>query len=154
MSSRLFQEVRETRGLAYATYSYASSYTDAGLLGAYVGTAPGKVDEVLDVLRRELDRIGDDVTAAEVERAKGNLEGGTVLALEDTGSRMSRLGRQVATGQEIVTVDEALERIAAVDLDDVRRVAARVLRRPRDLALVGPFDEDEAARFADAVTAS
>jgi predicted Zn-dependent peptidase len=151
MSSRLFQEIRETRGLAYATYSYASSYTDAGLLGAYVGTAPGKVDEALDLLRRELDRIGDDVTAAEVARAKGTLRGGTVLSLEDTGSRMSRLGRQVATGQPIVTVDEALERIAAVDLDDVRRVAARVLRRPRDLAVVGPFGEDEAERFADAV---
>jgi predicted Zn-dependent peptidase len=153
MSSRLFQEIRETRGLAYATYSYASSYTDAGLLGAYVGTAPGKVDEALDVLRRELDRIPDDLTAAEVTRAKGTLEGGTVLSLEDTGSRMSRLGRQVATGQEIVTVDEALERIAAVDLDAVRRVAARVLCRPRDLAVVGPFGEDEGERFADAVAA-
>jgi predicted Zn-dependent peptidase len=154
MSSRLFQEIRETRGLAYATYSYASSYTDAGLLGAYVGTAPGKVDEALDVLRQEVDRIPDDVTAAEVTRAKGTLKGGTVLSLEDTGSRMSRLGRQVATGQPIVTVDEALERIAAVDVDDVRRVAAKVLRRPRDLAVVGPFGEDEAERFADAVAAT
>jgi predicted Zn-dependent peptidase len=154
MSSRLFQEIRETRGLAYATYSYASSFTDAGLLGAYVGTAPGKVDEALDVLRRELDRIPDDLTPDEVARAKGTLKGGMVLGLEDTGSRMSRLGRQVATGQPVVTVDEALERIGAVDLDDVRRVAARVLRRPRDLAIVGPFGEDEAERFAEAVAAS
>jgi predicted Zn-dependent peptidase len=151
MSSRLFQEIREQRGLAYSTYSYAASYTDGGIVGAYVGTAPGKVDEAVDLLRQELDRVSDDVDAAEVERAKGALKGGTVLALEDTGSRMTRLGKQVATGTEIVTVDEALERISAVDLDDVRRVADRVLRQPRDLAVVGPFAPDEADRFADAV---
>jgi predicted Zn-dependent peptidase len=151
MSSRLFQEIREQRGLAYSTFSYASSYTDGGLFGAYVGTAPGKVDEALSLLRRELDRVADDVTAAEVDRAKGALKGGTVLSLEDTGSRMTRLGRQVATGTDIVTVDEALRRIAAVDLDDVRRVANRVLAQPRSLAVVGPFVADEADRFADAV---
>jgi predicted Zn-dependent peptidase len=138
-------------GLAYATYSFASTYTDAGLLGAYVGTAPGKVDEALDVLRRELDRIPDDVTGAEVDRAKGALTGGTVLGLEDTGSRMSRLGKQVVTGQDIVTVDEALERIAAVELADVRRVADRILRRPRDLAVVGPFVSADADRLREAV---
>jgi predicted Zn-dependent peptidase len=151
MSSRLFQEIREQRGLAYSTYSYASSYTDGGLFGAYVGTAPGKVDEATALLRRELDRVGDDVTPAEVERAKGALRGSTVLSLEDTGSRMTRLGKQVATGVPIVTVDEALERIAEVTLDDVRRVAARVLGRPRDLAVVGPFAPDETERFAAAV---
>jgi predicted Zn-dependent peptidase len=151
MSSRLFQEIREQRGLAYSTYSYASSYTDGGLFGAYVGTAPGKIDEAVDVLRRELDRVADDVSVDEVERAKGALKGGTVLSLEDTGSRMTRLGKQVATGTDIVTVDEALHHIAAVDLDDVRRVAARVLRQPRDVAVVGPFAPDEADRFSAAV---
>jgi predicted Zn-dependent peptidase len=151
MSSRLFQEIREQRGLAYSTYSYSASYTDGGLFGAYVGTAPGKVDEAADLLRRELDRVADDVRGDEVERAKGALKGGTVLALEDTGSRMTRLGKQVATGTEIVTVDEALECIAAVGLDDVRRVAERVLRQPRDLAVVGPFAPEEADRFADVV---
>jgi predicted Zn-dependent peptidase len=151
MSSRLFQEIRERRGLAYATYSYAASYTDAGLYGAYVGTAPGKVDEVLDVLGAEFDRIADDITDDEVSRAKGTLKGATVLSLEDTGSRMSRLGRQVANGQPIVTVDEALEHIAGVDIDAVQRVAARLLGQPRDLAVVGPFAEDEGDRFAEAV---
>jgi predicted Zn-dependent peptidase len=151
MSSRLFQEIREQRGLAYSTYSYASSYTDGGLFGAYVGTAPGKVDEAVDVLRRELDRVADDVTVDEVERAKGALKGGTVLSLEDTGSRMTRLGKQVATGTDIVTVDEALDHIAAVDVDHVRRVADRVLRQPRDVAVVGPFSPDEADRFAAVV---
>ncbi|MFA9444708.1 M16 family metallopeptidase [Egicoccus sp. AB-alg6-2] len=151
MSSRLFQEIREVRGLAYSTYSYASSYTDGGLFGAYVGTAPGKVDEALQVLREQLDTVADDVTADEVDRAKGALTGGTVLSLEDSGSRMSRLGKQIATGADFVTVDEALARIGDVTVDDVRRVAARVLRQPRDLAVVGPFGADEQDRFADVV---
>jgi predicted Zn-dependent peptidase len=151
MSSRLFQEIRERRGLAYSTYSYAASYTDGGIFGAYVGTAPGKVDEAVELLRRELDRVADDVTADEVERAKGSLTGGTVLALEDTGSRMTRIGKQVATNTEIVTVDEALRAISEVGLDDVRSVARRVLHQPRDLAVVGPFAPDEADRFAEAV---
>jgi predicted Zn-dependent peptidase len=148
MSSRLFQEIRETRGLAYTTFTYGSSYTDGGVFGAYVGTSPGKVDETLSVLRAELDRVADDVTVEEVERAKGSLTGGTVIGLEDTGSRMSRLGKQVATDAPIVTVDEALERIAEVDLDAVRVVARRVLLRPRDLAVVGPFAPEERDRFA------
>lgn len=151
MSSRLFQEIREVRGLAYSTFSYADSYTDGGSMGAYVGTSPGKVDEVLMVLGDELDRVATDVTVEEVERAKGALTGGMVLGLEDTGSRMSRIGQQVATGVPIVTVDEALDRIGRVDLDEVRRVATSILSRPRDLAVVGPFGEDEADRFAPAV---
>ena len=151
MSSRLFQEIRELRGLAYTTYGYAASWTDGGLVGAYAGTTPGKLDEVLGLLRGELDRVADDVSAAEVERAKGAMTGGTVLGLEDTGSRMARLGQQVVTDTPVVTVDEALARVAAVDLDAVRAVARRVLRRPRDLAVVGPFDPNEADRFRDAV---
>jgi predicted Zn-dependent peptidase len=148
MSSRLFQEIRETRGLAYTTFSYGSSYTDGGLFGAYVGTSPGKVDEVLSVLRSELDRVADDVTTEEVERAKGSLTGGTVIGLEDTGSRMSRLGKQVASGTPIITVDGALARIAEVDLDAVRAVARRIMQQPRNLAVVGPYAAEERERFA------
>jgi predicted Zn-dependent peptidase len=151
MSSRLFQELRETRGLCYSTFSYSSSYRDAGLVGAYAGTAPGKVDETLQVLRSELDRVRLDLDEAEVARARGALAGGTVLGLEDTGSRMSRIGKQVATRVPIVTVDDALARIDAVTIDDVRRVADRLLGQPADLAVVGPFGEDETDRFADAL---
>lgn len=151
MSSRLFQEIRERRGLAYTTFSFEASYTDAGMFGAYVGTSPGKLDEVLGVLREELDRVARDVTAGEVERAKNALRGGTVLGLEDTGSRMSRLGSQVTNGMEIVTVDEALERVAAVGLGDVRAVAASLLAAPRSLAIVGPYDPQEAERFRSVV---
>jgi predicted Zn-dependent peptidase len=151
MSSRLFQHVREDRGLAYSTYSYATSYSDAGLFGAYVGTSPGRVDEVLSVVRNELDAIADDLDVDEVERAKGALTGHTVLALEDTASRMSRLGQQAIAGDELVTVDEALRRIAAVEVDDVRAIARAILGRPRDLALVGPFAPEESDRFTAAV---
>jgi predicted Zn-dependent peptidase len=87
-----------------------------------------------------------------VVRAKGALVGGTVLGLEDTGSRMSRLGKQVVTGAPLLTVDDALARLDAVDLDAVRAVAHRVLGRPRDLAVVGPFAPDERERFTRAVT--
>src|SRR5690606_16448046 len=99
----------------------------------------------------ELDRVRVDLDEAEVARARGALAGGTVLGLEDTGSRMSRIGKQVATRVPIVTVDEALERIAAVTVDDVRRVADRILGQPADLAVVGPFGEDETDRFTDAL---
>ncbi len=151
MSSRLFQEIRERRGLAYSTFSYAVSYTDAGLVAAYAGTPPGKVDEALDVLSTELDALVGQLSRAEVERAKGALTGGMVLGLEDTGSRMSRLGTRLVTGGELLSVEDALARIAAVDLDAVRAVAARVLTRPRSLAVVGPFAADEADRFHAAV---
>ena len=94
MSSRLFQEIREKRGLAYSVYSYASQYADAGLFGVYAGCAPGKVDEVLDLIRAELARVAaDGITAEELARGKGMVKGSYVLGLEDTGSRMSRLGQ-------------------------------------------------------------
>jgi predicted Zn-dependent peptidase len=148
MSSRLFQEIRETRGLAYTTYSFAGGYSDAGLYGAYVGTTPGKVDEVLKVLADELDRLPDSITEEEVDRARGTLTGGMVLALEDTGSRMMRLGKLVCTGTELQTVDEAIAEIDAVTLDEVRAVARDIIGGARTLAVVGPFDADDEDRFA------
>lgn len=151
MSSRLFQEIRERRGLAYTTFSYASSWSDAGLFAVYAATAPDDTDETLSVMREQLASIADDVTVDELQRAQGALAGALVLALEDTGSRMSRIGRQVATGSTMVTVDEALERVAAVDVDDVRRVARRLLGGPLDLAAVGPVDEAERERLRTAV---
>ncbi len=151
MSARLFQEVREQRGLAYSTYSYHSSYADGGYFGAYAGTTPAKVDELVKVLRGELDRLSDSVDTAEVERAKGNLQGSIVLGSEDTGSRMTRLGKMICTDSEVIDIDEALARIAAVTVDDVRQVAEQVVGRQRCLAVVGPFDEDDTARFADLV---
>lgn len=151
MSSRLFQELRETRGLCYATFSHASCFSDGGYEAAYVGTSPGKVDETLAVLADQLRRVADDITPAEVARAQGTLRGGTVLGLEDTGSRMARLGKQVALGLPVTPVDDALAAIGSVTVDDVRRVAHRVFDRPWSLAVVGPFSESERDRFEPAL---
>ena len=148
MSSRLFQEVRELRALAYSTYSFTSAYADAGYYGAYAGTNPAKVDELCKVMRDELDGFAETATVEEVDRAKGNLKGGMVLSLEDTGSRMTRLGKMVCTGSELISVDEAIRRIDAVDLDAVRAVAARTLAQPRSIAVVGPFEDDDRDHFA------
>ncbi|MDQ4129952.1 MAG: insulinase family protein, partial [Actinomycetota bacterium] len=148
MSSRLFQGIREERGLAYSTYSYHSSYLDGGYLGAYAGTTPAKVDELLKVLCDELDRFPDTIEAHEVERAKASVKGGIVLGLEDTSSRMTRLGKMVATGAEVVSVDEALRRVDAVDFDAVGQLASDLLTAPRCLAIVGPFEPEDRERFA------
>jgi predicted Zn-dependent peptidase len=148
MSSRLFQEVREQRGLAYSTYSYHTSYGDAGWFGCYAGTSPARVDELLKVLCGELDRFGESVSTEEVERAKAGVRGSVVLALEDTGSRMTRLGKMICTGAELVTIEEALRRIAAVDLDDIRGLSADLFGQERCLAVVGPITVDHPQRLA------
>jgi predicted Zn-dependent peptidase len=141
MSSRLFQEIREKRGLAYSVYSYASQYADAGLFAVYAGCAPGKVDEVLDLTRAELDRVAaTGVTAEEVARGKGMVKGSYVLGLEDTGSRMSRLAKSELLYGDLMTVDELLARVERVTLDDVNALAAELFTGPLSLAVVGPFD--------------
>jgi predicted Zn-dependent peptidase len=144
MSSRLFQEVRERRGLAYSVYSFSSQYADGGLFGVYAGCLPGKTREVLELSRDELQRVAaHGITAAELDRGKGQLEGGFVLGLEDTGSRMSRLGKAELVYGELLSVGEVLDRIEAVTLDDVQAVATDVLTGPLSLAVVGPFDDED-----------
>jgi predicted Zn-dependent peptidase len=140
MSSRLFQQIRERRGLAYSVYSYHAQYTEAGLFTCYAGTTPARAKEVVALLRRELDDVRDGGLAAEeFERAKGHVKGSTVLSLEDPGGRMSRLGKSEIAHGEILTVGEALRRIDGVTLDDARRVAHRVLSQPMTLTVLGPF---------------
>jgi predicted Zn-dependent peptidase len=140
MSSRLFQEIREKRGLAYTAYSYHAQYTEAGLFTAYAATTPSRAKEVVAVLRQEVEDIRDGgLSAEEFERAKGHVRGSTVLSLEDPGGRMSRLGKSEIAHGEILTVSESLRRIQAVTLDDARRVAERVLSQPMTLAALGPF---------------
>jgi predicted Zn-dependent peptidase len=150
MSSRLFQEIREKRGLAYSVYSYASQYAETGLFGVYVGCLPKKVDQVLDLCRTELAAVGDHgITEEELARGKGQLRGSLVLGLEDTGSRMSRLGKSELVYGELMSVDEILRHIDAVTLDDVRAVAREVVARSASsLAVIGPFEHDQ---FVDAV---
>ncbi|GAA2622612.1 putative zinc protease [Paractinoplanes durhamensis] len=142
MSSRLFQEIREKRGLAYSVYSYASQYADAGLFGVYAGCAPGKVEEVLDLTRAELERVANDgLTAEEIARGKGMVKGAYVLGLEDSGSRMSRLAKSELLYGDWMSVDEMLVRVDAVTAAEVDAIAAEILAQPMSLAMVGPFDE-------------
>ncbi|MEJ3744019.1 pitrilysin family protein [Actinomycetes bacterium KLBMP 9797] len=140
MSSRLFQEIREKRGLAYSVYSYASQYADTGLFAVYAGCAPGKVDEVLELTRAELAAVAaSGVTEAELARGKGMSKGSYVLGLEDTGSRMSRLAKGELLYGDLLSVDELLAQVDAVTLDDVNALAADLLTRPMTLAGIGPL---------------
>ena len=140
MSSRLFQRVREERGLAYSVYSFASQYASTGQFGVYAGCQPAKSEEVLGLMRAELDDVATNgLRAEEVERGKGQVRGGMILGLEDPGARMSRIGKsELATG-EILGVDDLLRRVDEVTVEEVREVAADLLSRPRCLSIVGPF---------------
>jgi len=141
MSSRLFQQVREERGLCYSVYSWASTYGDAGTAGIYAGTGPARVDELLQVIDDEVAKlVASGVSEGELDVAKGYIEGSTVLGLEDSGSRMARLGRSLMARGEVVPVDEQLSRIRAVTADDVLAVSSRVFGSPRALAVVGHVD--------------
>jgi predicted Zn-dependent peptidase len=149
MSSRLFQEIREKRGLAYSVYSYAAHHAETGMFGVYAGCQPAKAAQVLDICRDQLDLVARaGITSEELSRGKGQLAGALVLGLEDTGSRMSRLGKAELVYGELLTVDELLARIDEVTLEQVRDVAATVLSAKQTLAVIGPFDGDA---FADAV---
>jgi len=144
MSSRLFQEVREKRGLVYSTYSFASSYADAGYFGMYAGCTPSKVRQVVDLLGAELDKLAaDGISDEELRKAVGQLCGGIVLALEDTGSRMSRLGRAELVSGEYQDIDETLRQIKAVTAADVQVLARELAAAPRTVTVVGPFEETE-----------
>ncbi|GAA4702544.1 putative zinc protease [Phytohabitans rumicis] len=139
MSSRLFQEIREKRGLAYSVYSYSTQYADTGLFAVYAGCAPGKVDEVLELTRAELAAVAaKGFTEAELARGKGMAKGSYVLGLEDTGSRMSRLAKGELLYGNLLTVDEMLARVDALTLDEVNTLAADLLTRPTSLAVIGP----------------
>jgi len=140
MSSRLFQEIREQRGLAYSVYSYHAQYTERGIFSAYAGTTPARAPEVIGLIRRELEDVRDGgLTDEEFDRAKGHVKGSTVLSLEDPGGRMSRLGKAEIAQGEILSVNEILRRVDRVSLEDARRVAHRVLSQPMSLTVLGPL---------------
>jgi predicted Zn-dependent peptidase len=143
MSSRLFQEIRERRGLVYTTYSFASNYSDTGLFGMYAGCAPSNVEVVEELLHKELEKMGEfGPTEEEMTRAKGQLSGGLVLGLEDTGSRMSRLGMAELVHGELLSIDDSLARINAVTSAQVQAIAAELAQRPRTVVRVGPFNSE------------
>jgi predicted Zn-dependent peptidase len=150
MSSRLFQEVREKRGLAYSVYSYRALFADTGTFAIYAGTTPQNAETVIDIVRSEVDDIlSKGVTKAEFDRAKGHVRGSLVLSAEDPGSRMNRLGKQQLTTGEILSVDELIARFDRLEMDDVARVAQMVLgSNAFQVTVVGPFDEGAFDRYA------
>lgn len=126
MSSRLFQEIREKRGLAYSVYSFSASYSDSGTFGIYAGTGPEQIDELLPALCDEINGLADSVTEEEVVRARTQLKAGTLMSLESTGGRAEQLGQQTLVYGGPLPVEELVRRIEAVDLDQVRRTARRL----------------------------
>ncbi|MGY1824686.1 M16 family metallopeptidase [Geodermatophilus sp. SYSU D00079] len=148
MSSRLFQEIREKRGLVYSVGTALTHYAGTGAFSVYAGCSPRRVPEVLRLVREELARVAaDGLTAEEVARGRGQLKGGLVLGLEDTGSRMSRLGKSELSYGEYLPVREVLTRLDGVTEDDVRSVAAELLARETCLAVVGPYRESDLDRL-------
>ena len=143
MSSRLFQEIREKRGLAYSVYSFSPSYSDAGLFGLYAGCSPAKAPQVAELMLGEFARLASDgVTEEELRRAIGQLSGASALALEDSDTRMSRLGRSELTLGEFIDLDESLRRLATVDAVGIQELAAELVARPVSIAAVGTIDEE------------
>lgn len=152
MSSRLFQEVREKRGLAYSVYSYTSGFADTGLFGVYAGCRPSQVHDVLKICRDELDHVAQHgLTDDEIARAIGQLAGSTVLGLEDTGALMNRIGKSELCWGEQMSVDDMLAKITAVTPDEVREVAGDVLGRRPSLSAIGPLKDKQVTRLHDAV---
>jgi len=139
-SSRLFQQIREQRGLAYSTYSFTSSYAGDGLFGLYAGCQPGKADEVVSIMTAVLSDIEQHgLTADEVARGKGQLTGAMVLGLEDSGSRMSRIGKAELSFGDVLGVDDLLAKVDAVTTEQVNALADELISQPRSLTVVGPF---------------
>jgi predicted Zn-dependent peptidase len=140
MSSRLFQEIREKRGLAYSVYAYSQGFSDDGMFGLYVGCLPGKVQTVLDVCRAEMEHLAEDgLTDDEIARGKGQVRGGTVLGQEDTGARMTRIAKSELHDDPLLSIDRLLRRVDAVTSADIKNVAATLLAVEPTLAVIGPF---------------
>ena len=149
MSSRLFQEVREKRGLVYSVGSSLTHYAGTGVFSVYAGCSPKRVPEVLRLIRESLAEVAaDGITDEEVARGIGQLKGGLVLGLEDTGSRMSRLGKSELSYGEYTPVPHVLARLDAVDAAAVRAVAADLFARDTALAVVGPYRAKDLERLA------
>ncbi|MFM7719058.1 MAG: M16 family metallopeptidase, partial [Actinomycetota bacterium] len=139
-ASRLFQEVREKRGLAYSVYSHHEMYADAGLVSAYAGTTPTRAQEVVDLIRTEFASLAaGGLTEEEFERGKRQTQGSTLLSLERPAGRMSRLGRAELAGGNQLTVAQVLRRLEAVSYAEARDLAARIFGQPLTLAVMGPF---------------
>ncbi|HEX3509875.1 MAG TPA: pitrilysin family protein [Solirubrobacteraceae bacterium] len=148
-SSRLFQEVRERRGLAYSVFSFSNLFARSGEFGLYLGTRPENLPAAVEVVAAELARfLEDPASDAEIERSRENLKGRMMLGLESTGARMSRLGGSLLAGLPLLSLGELIERVDAVSVEDLRALAAELIAPERlSVVAVGP----DAARFHDAI---
>ncbi|MBI4744425.1 MAG: insulinase family protein [Actinobacteria bacterium] len=141
MSSRLFQEIREKKGLVYSIYSYSSLYSETGLFSIYAGTRPSKTEQVVRLIQEEIAKLVEDgVMLEELDRSKNHLKGELVLSLESTSHRMSRLGKFELCEGEFLSLDELVERIDKVTLDDVKRIIRNIFDPNKMvLTVIGPF---------------
>jgi len=143
MSSRLFQEIREKRGLAYSVYAYAQQFAGSGQIGFYAGCNPTKAIEVVEIIREVLADVAENgMSHEEIERAKGAVRGTLVLSQEDSASRMSRIGKNEIVYGQVMGFDDILKAIARVNPSDVREIASEYLTKSPTLALVGPFKNE------------
>ncbi len=138
MSSRLFQEVREKRGLVYSIYSFTAPYADSGVFAIYAGTGESEAAELIPVTLAELQKVQTEVTAAELARARAQVKAGLLMSLESTGSRCEQLARQIQVFGRVIPTAETVERIEAVTLADIGRAAVRLFRAAPTLAALGP----------------
>ncbi|HUE58364.1 MAG TPA: pitrilysin family protein [Acidimicrobiales bacterium] len=146
MSSRLFQSIREERGLAYAIFAYRLGFQGAGALGVYAGTSPDKAGEVRDLILDELHTVADEgITQLELDSARSHIRGSMALGLEDSGARMSRIGHSQLVHGEVLPVEQVERRLAELSLDEVNEIAKKWLAHPPTVACVGPFDADDLA---------
>jgi len=142
MSSRIFQEVREKRGLAYSVYAFSQGFTDSGMVGLYAGCLPSKVPLVLEIFQEQLaDVVEHGLTPDEVRRGKGQVSGSMVLGQEDTGARMHRIAKSELQGEPLLSIDQLLAQVDSVTSEQVHAVAAELFSAPPSLAVIGPFDD-------------
>ncbi len=152
LSSRLFQEIREQRGLAYSVYSYHSTYVDTGLFAIYAGTSPSNTKEVVECILAEIGKVKvAGITAQELERTKAQIKGSLYLGLESVSSRMSRLGKTELTYDRVLTPEDVVQKLDKVTLEDVKRVINRLWQRDKiSLTMMGPVGHE--VKMADFVT--
>tara|TARA_B100000686_G_scaffold339362_1_gene413322 strand:- start:3149 stop:3613 length:465 start_codon:yes stop_codon:yes gene_type:complete len=154
MSSRLFQEIRENRGLAYAVHTFSASYSDGGLYGIYAGTGAEQLDELVEVTASEIRKVTEEIHEDELARARSQLKAGIMMSLESSSSRCEQLGRQMHLFGRPLSLGEIVGRIDEVTREDATAVAARLFRDSRPVvAALGPIERLEpypqiAARFA------
>ena len=144
MSSRLFQEVREKRGLAYSIYSFNASYLDGGLFGVYAGTGPGEVEELIPVLCDAFNQLGGSLDQEELDRASAQMKASLLMSRESTSSRCEQLAQQILTYGAPLDPDDVLKRIDQVTLADLKRLAGKFLTSQPTMASIGPLDRLEA----------